>query len=114
MAAHPPRTSRLPESPVCLAGERATARTYLSTLERALADDHWTRRERQALIRRWRIWKLRAEGLDAYFDTYGTFGRMPGSPPPTVTDVTVLTWRRQFPDAHREAQADLRKTRRIR
>jgi hypothetical protein len=95
MSRAPRRPSRLPPSPVCLGGERGKAVAYLGTVERALALDHWTRSERVELIRRWKLWKLRAAGLDGYFDTYGTFGRMPGSPAPTGRDVVEREWKQR-------------------
>jgi hypothetical protein len=95
---HEPRPARealdrLPPSPICLGGERLRARHYLGVLESALRLDHWRHAERRELIRRWKLWKLRAEGHDPYFDEYGTFGRMPGAPPPTVTDITMKRWK---------------------
>ena len=108
------RPSRIPPAPICLGGERSTARAYVTWLEAALQQDQWRRRERAELVRRWKLWILRANGLDPYFDTYGTFGRQPGQAPPTATDVTVLKWRRQFPEAAKQAKAQRKAERRAR
>ena len=92
----------LPEAPDCLAGERYKAQQYLVVLEQALDRPGWSSAQRKRIRDLYRKWLFRAEGRDSEFNRNGTFGRPPGSDPPTSTDLTVMKWRKLSPQTPEE------------
>lgn len=89
--------SPLLPSPICLPREHHKAAAYVIDIEEALKHGGWTGSQRGRLRGLLRLWKFRAEGRDTQFEQYGTFGRKPGSAPPTGTDAVVEAWRRLIP-----------------
>lgn len=87
----------LPPSPICLPREHAKAAAYVCAIEEALTRAGWSSGQRGRLRAQLRLWKYRAEGRDPQFERYGSFGRKPGTAPPTSVDATVEAWRRIAP-----------------
>jgi hypothetical protein len=89
--------SPLPPSPICLPREHHKAAAYVLEIQEALKRAGWTGGQRGRLRSLLRLWEYRAEGRDPQFEQYGSFGRRPGSAPPTGVDATVEAWRRLIP-----------------
>jgi len=89
--------SPLPYAPICLPREHTKAVAYLAVLDQALGQAGWTASQRRRIRALQRLWTFRAEGRDPQFEKYGTFGRRPGTAPPTGADAVVAAWRRLIP-----------------
>jgi len=87
----------LPPSPICLPREHAKAAGFVLAIEEALTRPGWSGAQRGRLRALLRLWVYRAEGRDPQFEKYGSFGRRPGSAPPTSVDAIVAAWRRIVP-----------------
>lgn len=87
----------LPPSPICLPREHAKAGAYVREIEEALQRAGWSSGQRGRLRAQLRLWTYRAEGRDPQFEKYGSFGRRPGTAPPTSVDAIVAAWRRIAP-----------------
>ena len=97
--------SPLPASPICLPGEHHKAEAYVILVGEAMKQAGWSSTQRRRLRDLVRLWTWRAEGRDPQFEQYGSFGRRPGSAPPTALDATVEAWRRLAPQSPEGKQA---------
>ena len=99
-------------APICLPKEHYKAKAYLAQIETALLADGWSSGQRRYLRVLHLKWLYRAEGRDPHFEEYGTFGRLPGAPPPTITDLIIARKRQRYKtaglDAARQAVTDRR------
>jgi hypothetical protein len=87
----------LPDAPTCGAGDLHSAHAYLLVLEAALDQDGWSQGQRREIRRRMLKWKVRALGVDDYYNRRGNIPGSPDGPPPTQAEITVTRWHR----AHR-------------
>lgn len=84
----------LPDAPTCGAGDLQAARAYVQTLQAALDQDGWSQNQRRVIRIRLGKWKLRAAGLDDYYNRRGNIPGNPDGPPPTQAEIAVTRWRR--------------------
>lgn len=104
----------LPPAPVCGAKDHRAAKKYVYTLEEALLQEGWSKNQRTYLKRLLMQWKLRAAGMDAYFERRGNVPGHPDAPPPTSQDLTAERWRRDAKRKEAEFRAALERPRTIR
>lgn len=85
----------LPEAPVCGARDYLQAKLYVETLTRALDQDGWSRNQRKVIRQKLQSWRMKAAGMDEFFNRRGNIPGNPDGPPPTTQEIITTRWRRE-------------------
>lgn len=104
----------LDDPPVCGAGERWYAERHVLKIEAALDQEGWSRNQRRYLKLQWKVWTMRAMGMDEQFERRGTIGGHPDGKAPSRQAIVVEGWRRAARQKEREFARALSEPARIR